>query len=208
MDKYVRECWVLCSVQWKTRHRIMINTRNDNLVPHPFAINTHYLSYAQSPWNQLRSWVTRVALWRSFILGIPFCKLCGGVVTVVRSPHPHMNCQHNKKMTIFIPLPTWTIFVPQSNHPQIAWLMSLWVEIHVGLMFIVILIEDEWVRRVGRNSCINPKWVAWKLRVRGDGEVNEPTSWKEGNVPLTCELRLEMRWDEVWLIMEIVDVDL
>ena len=41
--------------------------------------------------------------------------------------------------------PLWHIF-KHSNHLKIAWLMCLCVDIHVGLMFIVIWIVDEWVR--------------------------------------------------------------
>ena len=32
---------------------------------------------------------------------------------------------------------------PHSHHLQIAQLMSLWVDLHIGLMFILVLIVDE-----------------------------------------------------------------
>jgi hypothetical protein len=68
-------------------------------------------------------------------------------------------------ITKTLPLPTLTIFFPHSNHLRIAWLMSLWVDIHVGLMVIIILIADEWVRHLGKISSMNPKWVVWRVRV-------------------------------------------
>jgi hypothetical protein len=38
------------------------------------------------------------------------------------------------------------IFFSHSHHLQIARLLCLWVDIHVDLMFVVILIVDEWDR--------------------------------------------------------------
>ena len=40
--------------------------------------------------------------------------------------------------------PLWHVFT-HSNHLQIAWLMCLCIDIHVGFTFEVILIVDEWV---------------------------------------------------------------
>lgn len=49
--------------------------------------------------------------------------------------NPHMNSQDNKNMT--------TSTLTHSNHLQITQVMSLWVDIRVSLMFIVILIVEE-----------------------------------------------------------------
>ena len=45
-------------------------------------------------------------------------------------------------------LPHFGSFFPHSNHLQITRLMCLWIDIHVGLMFMTILImNDKWVRQ-------------------------------------------------------------
>ena len=41
--------------------------------------------------------------------------------------------------------PLWH-YMPHYNQLQIVQLMCPWVDIHVGLMFIVILVTDEWIR--------------------------------------------------------------
>ena len=57
------------------------------------------------------------------------------------SQHPHMSSQHNQNMT------TLTFFT-HSNHLQVVRVTSLWasIYIHVGLMFVVNLIVEYWVR--------------------------------------------------------------
>ena len=50
-----------------------------------------------------------------------------------------MNTQHNKIMTTS----HFNIFVHILYHLQIARFMCLWIDIHVSLMFTVILIADE-----------------------------------------------------------------
>ena len=64
------------------------------------------------------------------------------------------------------PVPSLLHIFTHSNRLQIAWLMCLWVDIHVGLMLISILTLDEWVRwvNVGKKSSINHKWVDWEVK--------------------------------------------
>jgi hypothetical protein len=70
----------------------------------------------------------------------------------------HWSDKHQLKSTHSNELPTqqkhdrfplWHFF-PHSNHPQIAWLMCLWTNIHVGLMFTCFLSAEE---RVRWNQC-------------------------------------------------------
>ena len=71
------------------------------------------------------------------------CKVCIKVATHwLRSRSSHELPTQRKPW----PLPIMTFFFAHSKHLQIAWLMSSWVDIRVGLMFKVILIADEWVR--------------------------------------------------------------
>ena len=81
------------------------------------------------------------------------CKACIGVAIIDWSQHPHMSSQQNNNMTTS----HFDIFLHIFNHLQIAWLMCLWVDIHLGLVFVVILIADEWVN-VGKKSSINQNW--------------------------------------------------
>ena len=57
------------------------------------------------------------------------------------------------------PFPTLTFFLTHSNHLQVAWVMSLCAYIHVGLMFVIILIMDEWVKwvNIGKKTIHQPK---------------------------------------------------
>ena len=71
------------------------------------------------------------------------CKVCIGVATIDWRIHPHLSFQHNKNMTTSH---FDSLFFPHFNHLQIAKLMCLWLDIHIGLMFIIILIMDRWVR--------------------------------------------------------------
>ena len=71
-----------------------------------------------------------------------------------------MGSQHNKYMSTS----HFDIFLTNSNCLQIAPAMSLWVDIHVGLRFIII-----WLRMneligvyIGKKSIINQEWVAWE----------------------------------------------
>ena len=65
------------------------------------------------------------------------CKVCNELATMAWRQHPHMKSQHNKNMTTS----RFDFFLIHSIHLQIVWLMCLGVDIHVGLVFIVILLE-------------------------------------------------------------------
>jgi len=88
---------------------------------------------------------------------------CIEVVNIFGSQHPHMSSQHNKNML----LAHFDIFT-RSNHLQIAHLMCLGVDIHVGLMFIVFWLQTNALGglNVWNKSPSNRKWVLGKLGVK------------------------------------------
>ena len=76
------------------------------------------------------------------------------VANVNWSQHPHMSSQYDKNVTTS----HFDSTCLQSTHLQIARVISSWVDIHVGLTFIIIGITNEWVRfggvNVGKKSSI------------------------------------------------------
>ena len=84
------------------------------------------------------------------------CSIWIGVATIDWRTHPHLSSQHNKNMITS----HFDDYFPHCNHLQIAQLVCLLVDIHVDLMFRVILFMDGWVRwdNIGKNSSTNQTW--------------------------------------------------
>jgi hypothetical protein len=94
--------------------------------------------------------------------------------------HTHMSSKHNKKHDHFSLWHILHILITYKLHG-----LCLCIDIHVGLMFIVIWLWMNKLRGVhlGEKSSINPNLVAWEVR----GKICTINSWS-----FTDEWQLQM----------------
>lgn len=102
-----------------------------------------------------------------------------------------------------LPTNKWSLLTltisPHYNHLQITWHICSWVEIHVGLMLMIISIVDEWVRW---GSCMKKSSIDQIMGCFGSEGVNSCTingywSWNVHriNIMLLCWFWVICQWN-------------